>query len=310
MSERLLEIFATADIPSGQGHYAERFDASHPLLMPFNAYVNLAYTAVGVVWLLRLRFQPNPIHSNRAIHNAYLLYYLAFAWAAIGYSFIQFQRITTQDRFWGLLDQWVTLPIFALVPAWTFAIHRNFTQTAAKPAIHVATAAFLLAASALSYFAEAFFPRGFEISLGIHIVLAAYCAQTLVRDAYAAFCRQRSSSAKDKSNANFKPIAFALLLPVFGALVSCLGFVFLKIYDFEVTAHLDSLQLDASIFHTGHPEEGSISAAEGAADSLLTNQGRITGHFLSKICDAMQIHFMLLFFTRVVAHVHVKDRKD
>jgi hypothetical protein len=74
------------------------------------------------------------------------------------YGPIQFMRIVTQDRFWGILDQWFTLPFFAVVTAWSIQYIFRFDSIIFTLSI--------LSISVLSYLSAVFHPLGFEFTLG------------------------------------------------------------------------------------------------------------------------------------------------
>ena len=67
-------------------------------------------------------------------------------------------RIVTQERIWGILDQWFTLPFFAVVTAWSIQYIYRFESALLT--------SFILSISVLSYFAAVFHPLGFEFALG------------------------------------------------------------------------------------------------------------------------------------------------
>ena len=209
----------------GPTAYAEPYVGGSFLKMPANALVNVIYPAVGIYWLTRAR---GCSPSLRPIVRA-------FGGAAVVYGFVQFTRIVTQTRAAAVLDQWATLPFFALVVGAAMVL-RGATTGAVT---------LLVLASVLSYGAALFHPSGFDVVLGAHIVAAvAACVLTL------------------RMGASLPWLILAVL--------ACSGFVLLKVGDHWLAAH------------------GAIFS-------------RLTGHFWSKICDALQIHFVLCFFVSATA---------
>jgi hypothetical protein len=167
---------------------------------------------------------------------------VAFAVASIAYAFVQLARIVTQTRAAAIADQWATLPFFALVVAFALELSSRPRRGLQLAIMVVSTASYLLALV---------HPRGFDIALACHIVAAvAACLSCLRRDNAPAFA---------------------------AALACCLGFVFLKLGDFELARY--------SAFQ------------------------RLTGHFWSKICDALQIHFVLVFFTSAPSSRELEEHR-
>lgn len=276
--ESFIDLFKDADVPGGPNHYAEPFQQNHPLKMPFNAMVNIIYPLVGFFWLFKLLFG-NIKH--------YKFYYVVFILFSITYGPIQFMRIITQSRAWGILDQWITLPFFSLASAWGLAVHKNVVASVQKSNNnnnnnknlknkeipthqHLFTSVVIFLVSTLSYFLAAFRSDGFDIALGFQILFVLGTSCLVVKDVL-----QTCSDSKKST------LILSLLVPLVGALISCSAFVGLKLLDFETTEFL------FSVFQTRN----------------------ITGHFVSKIGDAGQIHFILLFFTTVIAHLEHSSGK-
>lgn len=223
-----------ASVQLGYEHYAEAPVAGLPacLAMPFNSLVNAAYTLLGLYWLRRDAGAPaGSGHGHRR-----RLRYLkdVFAAMALLYGPVQWLRVATQARPAALLDQWVTLPIFAWPVVWCLYLDWGW-----RPGWFLAVEGLALA----SYGLALLHPCGFEVALGAHI--AAAVGQAL---------RARGRHGTASSGAY---LALAML--------SCLGFVGLKLYDHELARW--------PVFQ------------------------RLTGHFWSKVCDVLQFHFAFLFLT-------------
>jgi len=218
--------FQRAVAETGADHYAERTDPQSFLKMPFNALVNSGYVVVGLFWL-----------SHASQFKLYLDFCTCFASLAVLYGPIQFLRIVTQERHFALLDQWVTLPFFALAACWGFTVRFQLRRS---------VVAMLMLISVLSYIAHELFMYGFEIVLALHIAFAVSGAALLLHQ-----CGYNQFATR----------SFLL------ALLSCSGFVVLKLLDHTLVAYWP--------FHM------------------------LTGHFWSKICDFMQIHYVLQFFKQI-----------
>ena len=129
--------------------------------MPANALVNLAYLLVAAYWARALsRLTPDdPRWPGRR-------WFAAMALLGGVYGPIQFMRTVTQARGWAVLDQWVTLPFFALVIAWNVALRdAPGARTAARNGA-------ILAVSIASYGLVLVSPEGFVIALAAHLALA------------------------------------------------------------------------------------------------------------------------------------------
>eukprot|EP01116_Phalansterium_solitarium_P019041 TRINITY_DN5210_c0_g2_i1.p1 TRINITY_DN5210_c0_g2~~TRINITY_DN5210_c0_g2_i1.p1 ORF type:complete len:236 (+),score=9.55 TRINITY_DN5210_c0_g2_i1:25-732(+) len=234
----MMEFFDRIVVESGSDHYAEPFDENSFLKMPLNALVNFGYVIVGLLWL--------PYCARFGSTSSWGKF---FCFLAVVYGPVQFLRIVTQYRFWGIVDQWITLPFFATVVAWNLRILKTSTLWCIL----------VVVAATASYGFSVIYVTGFEVALGVQIVLVVVSCVLVIR---------RPSSPRG--------LASALIVGLFW----CAGFVVLKVYDHAVTDFL------ASFLTTRH----------------------VSGHFLSKICDFMQIHAALSYF--VLATKHSKSTKS
>ncbi|XP_012293338.2 transmembrane protein 187 [Aotus nancymaae] len=212
-------IFDSVSVQVGYQHYAEAPVASLPasLAMPFNSLVNVAYVLLGLFWLRRDGVVgPGPRYLKDA-----------FAAMALLYGPVQWLRLWTQWPRAAVLDQWLTLPIFAWPVAWCLYLERGWW-----PWLFLS----LECASLASYSLTLLHPQGFEIALGTHIVAAV--GQAL--------CTQRRYGSATS--------ATYLALGV----LSCLGFVVLKLCDHQLarwrlfqclTGHFWSKICDVLQFH-------------------------------------------------------------
>jgi hypothetical protein len=104
-------IFEGVSVQVGYEHYAEARVASLPafLATPFNSLINLAYMLLGTYRLRRNASVPGrPAELQRAPYLKHV-----FASMALVYGPVQWLQIWTQTRSTAMLDQWLTLPIFA-----------------------------------------------------------------------------------------------------------------------------------------------------------------------------------------------------
>ncbi|KAL4640617.1 transmembrane protein 187 [Arapaima gigas] len=214
-------------------HYAEpRVDWLPAFLaMPCNCLVNAGYVVVGALWLRR---RASPVGGEDAERALYMKD--VFAAMALVYGPVQWARLATLTRVPAVLDQWLTLPMFAWVPVWCRFVARGWR---ARDALT------LQLCSLGSYGLALVHERGFEAALAAHVALAVQqgvAMQRLHGDA-----RSRRYLA--------------------AALLSCCGFVLLKVLD--------------------------------APLSRYRAFRRLTGHFWSKVCDALQVHYALRFLVRV-----------
>ncbi|XP_020383097.1 transmembrane protein 187 [Rhincodon typus] len=189
----------------GYGHYAERPVSWLPrfLAMPCNCLVNLGYMGLGAYWLRRESAPSRGQAYRKAV----------FAWMAVVYGPVQWVRLSSQAQRAAVLDQWLTLPIFAWVPAWVTQLLR--VRGALSPDWAWASSPLLTqAASVCSYGLALAHRRGFELALGIHVaaaVVSGLAAQSVLGD--------RASRRH-------------LVL----AIASCCGFVGLKLLDQPLAA--------------------------------------------------------------------------
>ncbi|XP_064415323.1 transmembrane protein 187 [Latimeria chalumnae] len=212
----------------GYEHYAERAVPWLPLAiaMPLNSLINLGYALVGVFWLC----QDHPKARGKTSPADY--FKDVFAFMAMAYTPVQWARIATQTHRSAILDQWFTLPIFAWVPAWCDYIHDGWKPT------HLLK---LEATSILSYSLALLHEQGFELTLGLHILLAVIKGVNV--------------QWKYGDTTSLKYMCLGIL--------SCMGFVILKL--------LDHWLAQWTVFQ------------------------RLTGHFWSKVCDILQIHYSFKF---------------
>ncbi|KAG7283570.1 hypothetical protein CRUP_026497 [Coryphaenoides rupestris] len=126
-----------------------------------------------------------------------------FALMAVCYGPVQWVRLATLRRAPAVLDQWVTLPIFAWVPVWCAYIEGG--ASAWRPLVAVA----VQLCSVLSYGLSLGHSRGFDVALGCHIVVAV-----------------RKGVAVQRLYGDGVSLRHLLL-----AVVSCGGFVVLKLLD-------------------------------------------------------------------------------
>ncbi|KAM8965311.1 transmembrane protein 187 [Sarcophilus harrisii] len=215
----------------GYEYYAEVPVHSFPtfLAMPFNSVINLGYLLLGWYWLMKNKKFVGNDENMRQVR------YLkdVFAGMALLYGPVQWVRIWTQTHHSAVLDQWFTLPIFAWPVVWC-----HYLKNGWQPWSFFCIECISLA----SYCLTLFHHFGFDIALACHILAAVWSATHLHRQ------------YGDSVSATYIGLA----------LMSCLGFVVLKIGDHWLAQW--------SVFK------------------------KLTGHFWSKICDIMQFHFAFLFF--------------
>ncbi|XP_063150330.1 transmembrane protein 187 [Candoia aspera] len=223
-------MFECVHTDIGYEHYAEPTVAGMPafLAMPANCLINLAYILLGWYWW-------PPGEKNR--QTCY--FQEVFALMALAYGPTQWVRLWTQHHWAAVLDQWLTLPIFAWVIVWCL-----FLEYGWKPYVFLVTEA----ASLTSYVLALLHPQGFELALGGHIFVVFWRVLKVQRHL---------------GNAR------STWIIVLG-MISCLGFISLKVWDREL--------------------------AQWALFSQLT------GHFWSKICDVLQFHCAFLFLTLLSGH--------
>lgn len=229
---------ATTEV--GLEHYAENqhgYLYGYPdwLLMPANTLVNIGYMAVGVIWLWNIYQLQQSSASHMPPTDAYMFY--IFSFSSFLYGPIQFIRIVTQTHRTAILDQWVTLPIFAWVIVWSLHIQYGWSSRRTLAIVMM---------SFLSYALTLYVSVGFELALGIHIIVTVITGLNLCNQYYS-----RNTSR-------------AMWL----AVLSCIGFVGLKLMDHQLATYHVFFQ-------------------------------HLTGHFWSKVCDCLQIYFVCQFFLSI-----------
>lgn len=218
-------VFDGIFVQVGYEHYAEAPVASLPafLAMPFNSLVNVAYVLLGMYWLRRRARAP-----GRAV-EVWRARYLkdVFASMALVYGPVQWLRIATQLHHAAVLDQWLTLPIFAWPVAWCLSLDRGW-----EPWLLLAIECLSLGSYGLVFL----HPYGFEVALGAHIIV-------VVGQALRTHRRYGSASSGTS-------LALGTL--------SCSGFVVLKLCDHQLarwylfqrlTGHFWSKVCDVLQFH-------------------------------------------------------------
>ncbi|XP_041469802.1 transmembrane protein 187-like [Lytechinus variegatus] len=233
-------LFDSIKVETGYDHYAEPADSKlgpipfpSCIKMPANALVNIGYMLVAMYWGIYIFISNNQLTSIQNM-DAYLMYVLV--WMMFLYAPVQFARIITQKQEWAILDQWVTLPIFA----WVMVTCKTLL-TDWQPKFVVLT----ILASLMSYNLVFTMEQGFDIALLPHIVYAVSASWDL--------CSKYTPPGYRRD---------------FGmAVLMCAGFVVLKVCDFHLAQFW--------IFQ------------------------ELTGHFWSKVCDALQAHFALQVLFKV-----------
>jgi len=228
--------FQSIRVGLGKEEYAEQYDENTLLKMPFNALVNVGYVFVALYWFRTINHLPKGSHKP---------FFYLMATQAFCYGFIQFFRIITQLHVFGVADQWVTLPFFSTVIAWSHQL-LFFPKT---PFLLLRTF-LIITLSILSYLGVLFldfvlYLEWFSFSLCVHILLCVVMVFFLMQKT------QYSSR---------------ILKPFILALGCCCGFVFLKVLDHWLALHYCFAFCN------------------------------LTGHFWSKVCDFMQIHYVMSFF--------------
>lgn len=217
-------LFDAVAVDLSYDHYAEQRVEHFPafLAMPCNSLVNLLYVLTGIYWLLR---DTDKVESEQGRYLRQV-----FAFMSIFYAPVQWVRLALLQRAPAVLDQWVTLPIFAWVLVWIGFIERG------PAGWRVWHAALLELLSFLSYGLALLHERGFAAALGAHVLLAVYKA-----------VRVQLTHGNGRTRRYF---LFAVL--------SCCGFVVLKLLDLplaqyrifqRLTGHFWSKVCDASQVH-------------------------------------------------------------
>ncbi|XP_062377330.1 transmembrane protein 187 [Sardina pilchardus] len=220
-------LFDNVLVDLSYDHYAEKRVEWLPafLAMPFNCLVNVGYIIMGTFWLLK-RMQPRD--SKECYFKD------VFALMAILYGPVQWIRLSSLSRTPAVLDQWFTLPIFAWVPIWGHFIEHGWCPRYVL---------FAESISILSYALALFHDLGFDAALVCHVSIAVFKGVRIQR-----------------SHGNATSLRYLVF-----AVLSCSGFVVLKLLDLSLAHHW-----------------------------LFQN---LTGHFWSKICDILQFHFSFCFLT-------------
>ena len=233
----------------GTEHYAEVILPSLKqqlpkwIKMPFNTVVNIGYVLMGASWA----GFASAAFADKQIREADTVFFYVFNFLSCCYGPVQLLRILTQLHGFAILDQWYTLPFFMWVLVWGLYFDKGWSQFRALG---------LGILSVASYILTLYHSEGFEICLGIHISLAIYGAVIAWR---------KFPSSK--------------VGPAFvGALISCLGFVVLKLLDLELVKYHIIFQY-------------------------------VSGHFLSKISDIFQIHFVNKYFLKVTLAAIADQKK-
>ena len=174
----------------GYDSYAEKpiYD-----VMPGNLLVNLGYLAVGIYWLRYYGALAPKALSLRTVLSGSV-----FAWLSVVYTFIQSYRILYQSQASAVLDQWITLTIFCHVMTWAAGVEDVECYNL-----------LCYTASFLSYFLTLLLDVGFELALGLHVVIVILLA-----------VRRQGKYGDSDSRAVF-----------IKALLCCVGFVVLKVLD-------------------------------------------------------------------------------
>ncbi|CAL1539052.1 unnamed protein product [Lymnaea stagnalis] len=224
-------MFDEVALEIGFQHYAEK--PWLPLIgnfMPLNTLINFAYFGLGLYWCGMTR----ALNEQGILKNNDTAMFYIFNIMSCLYGCVQLLRILTQDVTWAVMDQWCTLPFFAILLVWGLYYKCGWSSKRGVLIINL---------SLLSYALSLCVDIGFEIALGLHVVCAIYGAVIAYR---------KHPAAESMRYFNL-------------ALLSCTGFVILKLLD----------------HHMAH------------AFCIFKY---MSGHFLSKICDVLQIHFVNNFF--------------
>lgn len=212
-----LGIFDGAHTDTGYEHYAEPTVPGMPafLAMPANCLINLAYILLGWYW-----WPPGDKTRQNYFQEV-------FALMALLYGPTQWVRLWTQHHWAAVLDQLLTLPIFAWVIVWCL-----FLENGWEPYVFLA----IEVTSLTSYVLAVLHPQGFELALSGHIIVVFWRVLKVQRHF---------------GNAS------SIWIIVLGTMC-CFGFVNLKVWDRELaqwaffsrlTGHFWSKVCDVLQFH-------------------------------------------------------------
>ncbi len=202
--------------------------------------------------------------ASGSVSDVHRYFLWTFVLLSMGYGPIQFRRIITQEWRWGVLDQWYTPPFFA------FAAYMSVWCVCETPNKR-------MHGSVSDWYHRNVMTTAQTIGTLILGVSSASYVFAL-RNPRTGFdtvlglhilitvgcCTLMLFSGSDDR------LRARLIGPFLSAFVCCIGFVVLKLYDHELASW------------SGHRA--------------------VTGHFVSKICDFLQIHFMLQFVHRKMIH--------
>lgn len=233
----------------GSDHYAERVHISMKkylpkwIKMPFNTFVNIGYVIVGAAWcaITSVALSQDKLRKT----DAEMFY--VFNFASCCYGPIQALRVLTQIYKFGVLDQWYTTPFFIWVFLWGLHIVHGYSLVRIIMWMSLCIGSYCLTGDYI---------HGFEICLSVHIFLAVFGAL---------YSWWRVPQARCAG-------AFV------GAIVSCAGFVILKLADLELVKHHEIFKY-------------------------------FSGHFISKIFDIMQIHYVNKFFLAITLAALADSKK-
>ena len=246
------DYFFGVKVELGEKHYAEVVMPSMKkhlpkwFKMPFNTAINIGYVIMGAAWA----GFASAAYMNKEIREKDVIFFYVFNFLSCCYGPIQLLRILAQLHGFAVLDQWYTLPFFMWVLVWGLYFKSGWSQSRAIGYVIM---------SVCSYSLTLKHSEGFEICLGVHVVLAIYGAIS----AWQKFPNAKVGSA------------------FIGALISCLGFVVLKLLDHKLATYHNVFKY-------------------------------ASGHFLSKILDIGQIYFVNKYFLIITlaANTDLKKKKE
>ena len=244
------DYFSDVKVELGEKHYAEVVMPSMKkqlpkwFKMPFNTMVNIGYVIMGAAWA----GFTSAAYVNKEIRETDAVFFYVFNFLSCCYGPIQLLRILTQLHGFAVLDQWYTLPFFMWVLVWGLYFKAGGWSQ------HRAVGLVILSVS--SYSLTIKHSEGFEICLGVHILLAVYGA-ILAWQKYPA----------TKVGSYF-----------IGALISCLGFVVLKLLDHKLVMYHNIFKY-------------------------------VSGHFISKVFDIFQIYFVNKYFMHITLSAIADQKK-